>query len=500
MKFIKILVTVFSANIYAAQPLVTITPLFKAPATLASNSFSAAMYLVTNNTKTLTSFVMQANPGVEQVTNIPGACGNPITLNYGESCQLDLKIVGKVSGGPVICNNAPKPLSCSQPSVADSMTVSLTQPITQNTWISVLIAQDQPPDDIATYMNQIISLAPAMEQLHLRVTPGDTNYALYSNLIRLLHTAYGADLQIGYHPDNSSSSYSGWGCDTPPPSPPNPAPVAPNVYSSCVLNATLQNMNAMNAAIDPNNTGMGFTIFSLEQDDVEISPSTNENFQDIKACLNPAVAAQGSSCPVATLASPVVTFGDVTQSYGEGYYGPTMLDYTYPQFYNLGKRISTYQDLFTNGFFPTYTTSCETYSQNLYVVDVDSNSAYAPEIPCLGAGQTYPNAYSYQDPSTHTINPSIASAYMSYLMTQEPPIAVTIPLSGSIAYITFSGEDFILGSPGWNLSALGEFFSSLTKDFVTLKGIYPELFPPQGTDPTTLKYAIWNFSSVLGNE
>ena len=492
-----------SSKIMAAQPLLSVSALYKAPARLASNSFTSAMYLVTNNTKTLTSFTMQPIQGVTQITTVPGACGNPIVLSYGQSCQLDLQLVGSkiskiLNSGPVICNTASQPMSCSQPSASDAFNVQVVPAIAQNTWIDVLIAQDPPLDDLSTYMNKIISLAPNMTQLHLNIPAGATNYSLYSDLMHLMTTAYGPSLKYGYHPDNSDSSYTPWNC----PVPSSPAPPAPSTYSNCVLNASIQNLNEMNAVADPQHTGQGFSIFSLEQDDVELVPSSTANFSYTKSCLNAPLGDPSYPCPAGvTLASPVVLFGDVTQSYGVGYYGPTMLDYAYPQFYNLGKNIQPNTDLITSGFFPPYSTQGHTspFPNPLYVVDVDQNNAYTPVIPNFGSGQTYPDVYTYLDPSTSQISPNLVASYMSYLMTQYPPIAVTIPLSGSTAYITFSGEDFVFGAPGWNLAAWNQFYTLLYTDFTYLQQNYPSLFPQVGTSPIELKYAIWNFSSMLDN-
>lgn len=495
-----IVTMIFTTNCFAGGPLISIIPIFKAPEYLASNSFGAAIYQITNNTKTLHSFAMRPIQGVTQVTSTAGACSNPILLGYGQSCFLNLNIMGNqmaeaLIGGPIICNNSSQPFACSQPSQSNSLHVSkiLGDSQTQNTWISVLVAQDEPPADISMYVQQIIALAPSLQQIHLRVTPGATNYSFYTSLINLLRTSYKTPLLIGYHPDNSDSSYTGWGCTL--------------GDWQCVLNASVKNMNAMNAVADPHQTGVGFNIFSLEQGYVEITPSDPAHFQAVKACLNPAVAT--SVCPVCSactpttvIASPVVTFGNVSQSYGDGIYGSNMLDWGYPQTYNLGKRIAPYDDLITNGYFPTYSTSCHTspYSIDLYVVDVDSSAAYAPEIPCTATGQTTPNVFTYPDPTTSGPDPTLASAYVGFLMTQYPPISNTIDTHGSTVYMTFSGEPEFLGAPGWSLSLISQFYTDLNANFASLKISTPALFPSGGTDPSALQYAIWNFSSILANE
>ncbi len=485
----------WSATLSAGQPLLNIVAVYKAPQTLAQNSFTASVYRVTNNTTSVSAFVMKQIPGVTQVTSIPGSCQKQITLNGGQSCLLYLNIIGSqvagsIKGGPVICNNAPNPFACAQAGVQDMLNLTIGAVQVQNNWISVLVAQDEPTADLATYLNDVIKLAPNLKQLHLRITAGATDYSLYANAINLFHAAYGSGLSMGYHPDNSSGSYSFWGCA--------------QSDGACILNKSIQTMNSINALVDPQQTGQGFTIFSLEQSYVEIDPATPQNFADVKNCLNPSVGTAGT-CPVCasctpqqTYASPVVKFGNVSQSYGVGIYGPTMLDFDCPQFYNLGKKIATYQDLFTNGYFPTYSTQCTSYSADLYVVDIDSNGSYSPEIPCLVSDQTASNVYTYPEPRTGKPDPTLVAANLAFLMTQYPPIAVTIPLYGAVVFIGFSGEPELFGSPGWTPDLLSQFNRQLNADFVTLNTIYPALFPSGGTAPSTLEYCIWNFSSMLG--
>ena len=491
---------VFYLSGYAAAPLLSIIPVVKAPTQLANTSFTVAMYQVTNNTQTLHQFKMQPIQGVTQVTTTAGACSNPITLNSGQSCSLNLHISGNqmppaIKGGPVVCNNSPNPFACSQPSISGSLNISLLvgDPMAENTWIKVLVSESEPPDDIATYVNKIIALAPNLTQMHLRVPAGPYNTNKYVQLINLFRTAYGPSIAMGFHPDNSSTSYSGWGCT--------------DGDSVCVLNASIKAMNEINAIADtPGNPG--FNIFTLEQGYVEIQPATPANLTAVKSCLNPAATpgvtcAPCSSCsPQTVIASPVVTFGNVSQSYGgPEIYGPTLLDYGYAQSYNLGKRIGPYADLMTSGYFPQYSTQCATYTVDLNVVDVDSSSAYAPEIPCLATGQTYPNVYTYPS-QTSGIPPNVpvAAAYVGYLLTQSPPISNTIDTSGSTVYLTFSGEPEFLGSPGWTLANISDFYTTLYADFSSLQNTNPSLFPPGGTSPLNIQYGIWNFDDILANE
>lgn len=504
---------------FAGQPLLSIVAVYPAPKTLATNSFTAAVYKITNNAPTLSTFSMQPIQGVSQITTTAGACSNPIQLNQGQSCNLNLRIMGSavathISGGPIICKSSP--YGCSQPSESDSLniTTSLAYSKSQNNWISVLIDQDGLPADLSTYVNQIIALAPALEQIHLRVSGAEsTNYTNYANVINLLRTAYPQTIQIGFHPDNTPTSddIASWGCTA-----------TPNWQ--CVLNASIVSMNAMNSVADPNHTNQGFNIFSLEQSYIE--PVDSTTLQNIKACLNPAVAASGANCPclnpadstnpttcngnphVAT-ASPVVSFGDVLPSYGgSDIYGSTALDFGYPQYYNLGKR------LYPNGvlipgssplapFFPTSTTGCITdpYSTGINVVDV--SASYTNPIPC-----SYPTgATVYTDPTSGAPTPAIAGNYVAYLMTQLPPISNTINTNGATVYITFSGEASpeFLGAPGWTLGLINQFNSDLNSSFTTLQQYQAQdsslnLFPNGGTNPNAIKYALWSYAAVLKNE
>jgi hypothetical protein len=370
----------------------------------------------------------------------------------------------------------------------------------QNTWISVLIAQYEPISDVSTYVNQIIKLAPKLEQIHLRVTPGATNYSFYASIINLLRTAYGPGLIVGYHPDDSSSSYDGWNCTSTP-------------TWQCVLSASISNMNAMNAVADPNKTGQGFNTFSIEQS--YVFPADAPTLKNIKACLNPSAAGQGTSCPATPLvtASPVVTFGDVLPSYGgcdpnnlsACEYGVDALDYGYPQYYNkVINLISDYSALVSNGYFPDYSAKdCINNAPFPYtVVDVVFPPAPTfphPLIPCTSTTNT-PDIYTYPAPSTTGPSPTLASSYVAYIMTQLPPISGPTNTNGATVYITFSGEPEFLGAPGWTLDLISEFNTNLNSNFDYLKTNFPTLFPSGGADPHTLKYAIWNFSSILTNE
>lgn len=503
----------------AGQPLLSIVAVYKAPTTLATNSFTAAVYKITNNSPALSTFTLQPIQGISQVTTTAGACSNPIRLTQGQSCNLNLRIMGnslpaRITSGPVVCSSSP--YGCSQPTLADSLniTTSSVYSKTPNNWISVLIDQDGLPADLATYVNKIITLAPSLEQIHLRVSGAEsTDYTPYANVINLLRTAYPQTLQIGFHPDNTPSSddIASWGCTNTP-------------TWECVLNASIISMNAMNAVADPNHTHQGFNVFSLEQSYIE--PVDSPTLKNIKVCLNPAQGASGSNCPClnpaddtdpvtcngnphVTTATPVVSFGDVLPSYGgSDIYGSDALDFGYPQYYNLGKRLTPNGVLITGSpplapFFPTDTTACITdpSATDLNVVDV--SASYPNPIPC-----NYPTGTTvYVDPTNNAPTPSIAAPYVAYLMTQLPPISNTVDTSGATVYITFSGEasPTFLGAPGWTLSLINQFHTNLTSSFSLLQQYQTQdptlnLFPSGGTSPTAIKYALWSYAAILNNE
>jgi len=312
-------------------------------------------------------------------------------------------------------------------------------------------------------------------------------------LIAMLRTAYSDHLLIGFHPDNSSGSYDSWGCTSP--------------DWECVLNKSIVAMNTINAQADSNKKNLGFNIFSIEQSYVE--PQTPDGYATVKACLNPSTASSSATCPASvTIASqPYVSYGNVLPSYGSAdQYGPTMLDYGYPQYYNLGKHLpSTYSALVTAAtpYFPAYSAAnclanpAPAYPYN--IVDVDTPGAYAqPKIPCFS---NTPNVYTYTVPPTaNGPSPVLASAYLAYLMTQlEPILPVNPAVVGATVFITLSGEPEFLGAPGWTLDKISEFNQELNNNFLRLKTEFPSLFPTGAEEPSNIKYAIWNFEAILNN-
>ncbi len=506
---------------FAGSPLVSITPLIPAPSHLAHNASSYAVYKVINNTRTLRSFKMKPIQGITQITTTTGACSNPISLQFQQSCLLNLRIAGnqlaaQTNGGPIICNNQSNPFACSQPSSQNSLNITQTpdELSVGNTWISVLIAQDEPPADLKTYVQQIHNLAPAAEQVHVRLVPiqnptvGPTSnptyytiYQEYADLIADLRTAYATNpaFLVGFHPDNSKGSESYWGCA--------------NGDWQCVLNYSIIVMNNINAIADPNKTGQGFNIYSIEQSYLE--PVDPTNLQNVKACLNPPDAAPGAVCPVATIASPVVSYGDVLPSYGDStIYGSDKLDYGYPQYYNLVESVTAQNGpiLITsspNSYFPPDSAAnCINGAAYPYNI-IDANLSgkpitptTTPLIPCFTLNvqaAPYPNPANDVFTYNNMADPTLAAAYDAYLMTQLPPISETVNTNGATVYITFSGEPEFLGATGWTLDLINQFNQKLNQNFTTLNTLIPGIVPP-GVDTSKIKYAIWNYTAILANE
>ena len=506
----------------AASALLNIAVVTAAPKTLASNESAAAVYRVTNNTRSLTSFVMQPIPGITQITTTTEACSNPIILKQGQSCLLNLRIRGnqilkKTAGGPIICNSRSPSFGCSQPAnKADALDITSTLAETfeeSNTWISILVADQEAPDN-TEYVQKTYTLAPLAEQIHLRVVAGAngcpsnaTSCQVYADLIAAFRSKFPASILIGFHPDDSPTSYLNWGCT--------------DGDWQCVLSKSIEVMNAVNAITGP---GQGFDIFSLEQS--YAVPEDAPSLRLVKSCLNPPEAAVGVTCPAGvTLASPVVKFGWVLPSYGgcdpgdntcDNQYGTDALDYGYPQNYNLGPRIGGYTNLITNGYFPSYSTGCianNPYPNPLYVVDEDNGYApYSPEIPCPGPGQTTSNVFTYPNPNGPNPDVSLASSYLAFIMSMLPPISNIPETNGSPVYLMFSGEgvaqapSLFLGAPNWSLASILQFYNGINSNFSVLYGQYP---PPDllysngvfahGVNATSIKYGIWNFGSILNN-
>ncbi len=520
-----LLFSVLLANqAWSSKPILSITVNTTAPRTLPANVSGRASYTVTNNTSTLSSFVMQPILGITQMPFPAPACSNPIVLSQGQSCLLNLSINGSqiphsVTAGPVICNNHPNPLACAQPSASDSLKIQSIGAVQQdNDWISVLVAEHLAPKDSSAsqaYVDQVYQLAPKAEQVHIRIAginhpkPSECaadprldctlQYQPYVNVLAQLYATYSANptFVVGFHPDASIADVGDWGCPS-------------DDDGKCVLNESIIALNAMNKMATDNGI-KNFGIYSIECPGYVIPDSTSLAVETVKACLYPAHATSGISCPSGvTLASPSVNYGDVRCSYGDSdVYGKNKLDFGYPQYYNLVQSISdAHFQLLTHPeapYFPldTVTTSCLDSSQSPYHV-IDANLSGEPitpaligVIPCLTPNASLPTPFPANDifwyPSENTPDPPAAGAYLGYLMSQLPPISEAVNTNGATVYLTFSGEPQFLGGAGWTLSKIDTFHKELEKSLIQLQalGIISSI--------PTIKYAIWNFTQILIN-
>lgn len=504
---------------FATDPILSITPITK-PTSVASNGVTSASYLITNNSTTITNFLLQPVTGVLQTTGGSKVCPNPILLNgKGSSCQLNLQIDGSQIRfgailGPVICNNNPQPLGCSQPSEQNLLSLSLSEP-QKNTWISILIADERPVPDIPpttpntflNYANQIHQLAPNAEQIHIRVKPiqnptscTDPNdpcavpYLDYVNVVRALRPLYPPDLLLGFHPDNSDGSEPSWGCST--------------GNWQCVLNDTLLVMNNINAMIATYHV-TGYQTFSEEYPDYLIPQKvTPDSIAEVKACLQ---HPRGADCPVGVVntANPGVTFGDVlgtNNGFNDEIYGSNELDFGYIQYYNLVEDLPESSNaLVTNGYLTD--TACAPPSQRLTVIDANLTGSpiVTPYIviPCNIPLPTYPanDVFTYPQGAP---NPIYTASYVGYLTALQAPLKQGYqPPPGSKIYTIYSGEPEFLGATGWSLDNIGGFYTNLVSSINALCNPPYSSLNIQGcpfsTKLNTMQYGIWNFTQILIN-
>ena len=102
---------------------------------LTTDQEAEVRYQVTNNTKLLRTLTMRPILGISQI-DAAGYRSNPFTLLPQASCLLVLNLEGSqlprhVIGGPEICktngpgDNNPSPFLCSQPSVINSLNITV---------------------------------------------------------------------------------------------------------------------------------------------------------------------------------------------------------------------------------------------------------------------------------------------------------------------------------------------------------------------------------------
>lgn len=517
-----LLISCSGSLVFATGPIVSITPITK-PTSVASNGLTSASYLVTNNSSTISQFELQPTTGVLQITGGSRVCQNPIVLNgRGSSCQLNLQIDGSQiqSGailGPVICNHSPQPLGCSQPSAQNLLRLALSA-TQNNTWISILIAQDEPtPDNPSTtphtftnYVHQLYQLAPNAQQIHIRVKPINTPttctdpslpcatpYLDYVNVAIALRQQYPSDLILGFHPDNSDGSESFWGCGA--------------SDWQCVLNYTLLTMNNINAMITTSHV-IGYQTFSEEYPDYLIPQTvTADSIAQVKACLQ---HPRGAACPdaIVNTANPAVTFGDVlgtNNGFNDAIYGANELDYGYIQYYNLVENLPVaYNSLLATGFLTD--TACAAAPQTVTVIDANLSGVPIvtpyPVIPCNIPLPTYPanDVFTYASSPQPIPDPIHTASYVGYLTALQPPLSQGYqPPAGATIYTMYSGEPEFLGANGWTLSNISSFYSNLITSINALcNPPYNNLnipgcpFSPQLNQ---MQFGIWNFTKILSN-
>lgn len=112
---------------YAGAPLWTFAPLTATTVMVPAYDSATVKYQITNQSKRPHTLVMNAIPGITQVTTA-GNCPNPFVLGYQQSCILNLTINGSalsrnVMGGPVVCQQG-NLNQCYQPSRANSLMIT----------------------------------------------------------------------------------------------------------------------------------------------------------------------------------------------------------------------------------------------------------------------------------------------------------------------------------------------------------------------------------------
>jgi hypothetical protein len=112
----------------------------------------------------------------------------------------------------------------------------------------------------------------------------------------------------------------------------------------------------------------------------------------------------------------------------------------------------------------------------------------------------------YTNPSAAAPDPTLAAAYLTFLMTQYPPIqGGPAEIIGASVYLTLSGEGAsptALGGAGWTLANLWQLNYELGIKFTQLNALYPALFNQGGTSfagVSNFQYAIWSFDAILDN-
>ncbi len=127
------LMALSASALYAATPKFLITPVTTTQFNITSDDGARVQYTVTNQTKLTRTLTMVPVNGLTQTTQNSTDCANPFTLSPNQSCVLTLQVNPSATGfnivgGPEICKtkigtNTPDPFLCSQPSVANQLSI-----------------------------------------------------------------------------------------------------------------------------------------------------------------------------------------------------------------------------------------------------------------------------------------------------------------------------------------------------------------------------------------
>ena len=127
-----------------AQPKFTLIPTTPTTVQLTTNETRTVRYQVTNQTNVTRTLTMVPIVGISQTTRGKGVCANPFTLAGRQSCLLILQLNGsqlpaRVIKGPEVCkthgpgDTTPDLFLCSQPSVINSLNITVTGSISSLT-------------------------------------------------------------------------------------------------------------------------------------------------------------------------------------------------------------------------------------------------------------------------------------------------------------------------------------------------------------------------------
>lgn len=134
---LSVITSILTTTAFAqTQPKFVLTPLTATTTSIALDETQTIQYQISNATKITRTLTMVPMQGITQLTSNEGLCPNPFTLAHNQSCTLSLSFTGNAlpahtTQGPEICatddsgNVTPDPFLCSQPSLADSLNITV---------------------------------------------------------------------------------------------------------------------------------------------------------------------------------------------------------------------------------------------------------------------------------------------------------------------------------------------------------------------------------------